>query len=163
MPTRKTTRIPPRTRPPRRRLPSPLARPSHERVQFSESFFPSLQQKAFSPGCFSQWRYPSRQKVPHGFPVFGYCTTTYLFLLIRPFFFIPSSSGSCLKLLPLSHHCTARALSIVVGVSVHVNLHAGLALCLLPFRASQIYSACALWTGKEVEGFEEAEGGSHGI
>jgi hypothetical protein len=36
MPTRTTTRIPPRTRPPRRRLPSPLARPSHERVQFSD-------------------------------------------------------------------------------------------------------------------------------
>jgi hypothetical protein len=36
MPTKTTTRIPPRTRSPRRRLPSPLARPSHERVQFSD-------------------------------------------------------------------------------------------------------------------------------
>jgi hypothetical protein len=109
----------------------------------------------FSPGnkssfpsvVFSQWRYPFRQNGPHGFPVFGYCTTTYLsfFLPIRFFcfsfsilalvcsFFFPMS---LLHIARARHYCFFLSFWLAAG-SCASDFH--------PF-SSLLHSAHALWT-----------------
>jgi hypothetical protein len=129
MPTRKTTRIPPRTRPPRRRLPSPLARPSHERVQFSESFLPRLKQKLFPQRLFSRNGDTHLDKIgPHGFSLcsdhlYNYLTY-YFFTLIRSSFWLLFAFHFFRSLSSLH---SARA-ALLLGFFFDMGLlHAGLA------------------------------------
>jgi hypothetical protein len=157
MPTKKTTRIPPRTRPPRRRLPSPLARPSHERVQFSESFPRTRQKLFFYPVVSRNGDTHLDKTVPTRLflCVTGYCTTTYLFLLMRLFLFL------LFWLLPRclfvsSHHCTARVqprLLPTFAFYFHTRICSSCTLVLRfdllpPFYSFSSHYAFALWTGK---------------
>ena len=118
-----TTRIPPRTRLPRHRLPSPLARPSHERVQFSEFLFFRLERNksSLSPVVSRNGDTHLDKTVPTRlFPVFGILYNNLLIstdtasFLSRSFF----SSGSCsaCRFLYSLIDCTARVQHLLFHV-----------------------------------------------